>query len=37
VPVRASPGTKSTFIVDETAKALIEGERKEFHSKVAKL
>jgi hypothetical protein len=37
VPVRASPGTKSTFVVDETAKALIEDVRKEFHSKIAKL
>jgi hypothetical protein len=27
VPVRVSPGTKSTFVVDETAKALIEEER----------
>jgi len=37
VPVRASPGTKLTFMVGESAKSLSEGDCKEFHSKVAKL
>ena len=37
VPVRASPGTKLTFMVDESAKVLSKGDRKEFHLKVAKL
>jgi hypothetical protein len=32
VPVRGSLGTKSTFVVDENAKALTKEERKEFHT-----
>jgi len=37
VPVRASPGTKFTFMVTENAKVLDEVDHKEFHMKVAKL
>jgi hypothetical protein len=36
VPVRASPGTKLTFMVGESAKSLSEGDCKEFHSKTSK-
>jgi len=32
-----SPGTKDSFAVDETAKKLDEADRKDFHSKKAKL
>jgi hypothetical protein len=32
-----SPGTKDSFVVDETAKKLNEADRKDFHSKTAKL
>jgi predicted SpoU family rRNA methylase len=37
VPVRASPGTKLTFMIAENAKALTEVDRKVFHTQVAKL
>jgi hypothetical protein len=37
VEVYESPGTKNTFIVDETSKRLIENEQKEFHSRTARL
>jgi hypothetical protein len=37
VPVKLSPGTKTTFQVDEEAVMLTEEERKLFHSKTAKL
>jgi hypothetical protein len=32
-----SPGTKDTFVVDECSKKLAENDRKEFHSRTAKL
>jgi len=32
-----SPGTKDSFVVDETARKLNEADRKDFHSKTAKL
>jgi hypothetical protein len=32
-----SPGTKESFAVDKTAEKLDEAERKDFHSKTAKL
>jgi hypothetical protein len=37
VPVRASPGTKFTFIIAENAMVLAEVDRKVFHTQVAKL
>ena len=37
IPVRALPGTKLTLMVAENAKVLNKVDRKEFHSKVAKL
>jgi hypothetical protein len=37
VPVRASRGTKFTFMIAENAMVLDEVDRKEFHTKVAKL
>jgi hypothetical protein len=36
-PVRASPGTKPTFVVEEGAQKMCEEERKVFHSTVTKL
>jgi hypothetical protein len=37
VPVRASPGTKLTFMIAKNAMALTEVNRKVFHTQVAKL
>ena len=37
VAVKLSPGTKTTFVVDESSPPLGEGERKVFHSQTAKV